>query len=343
MKELSTGISLVTGASGFVGAAVVRALRARGAEVRAMVRGDSDCPNLDGLEVDIVRGDLRSAEDLAAAVRGCTFAFHVAADYRLWVPDPQVMHDINVNGTGRLLRAAMKGGIERVVYTSSVSTIGIPADGTPGDERTPVALHDMIGPYKRTKFLAEELARRMAREEGCPVVIVNPSTPVGPGDIKPTPTGRMIDDAVHGRMPAYVDTGLNIVHVDDVAAGHVLAFDRGEPGERYILGGEDLSLRELLALIAGMAGRRPPTIRLPHWFAMGIAHITEGWSKLSGRVPQVTVDAVRMSGHKMFFSSERARQELGYAPRPAEQAVRDAVDWFSAHRHPVDDARLSTQ
>lgn len=343
MTRLNAGTSLVTGASGFVGAAVARALRARGAGVRAMVRDGSDCRNLDDLDLEIVRGDLRSADDLAAAVRGCTFVFHVAADYRLWVPDPEVMHDINVDGTGRVLRAAMDEGVERIVYTSSVSTIGIPGDGTPGDERTAVSLHDMIGPYKRSKFLAEELARRLAMDESCPVVIVNPSTPIGPGDIKPTPTGRMIDDAVHGRMPAYVDTGLNIVHVDDVANGHLLAFDRGEPGERYILGGEDLSLRELLTLIAGMVGRRPPTVRLPHWFALGVAHVAEGWSKLSARVPQVTVDAVRMSGHKMYFSSDRARTELGYAPRPAEQAVRDAVDWFSTDQRSIAATRLSTR
>ncbi len=343
MTPLTAGTSLVTGASGFVGAAIVRALRGRGARVRAMVRDGSDCSNLDGLDLELVRGDLRSSDDVAAAVRDCAFVFHVAADYRLWVPDPEVMHDINVDGTRRVLRAAMDAGVERIVYTSSVSTIGIPGDGTAGDERTPVSLHDMIGPYKRSKFLAEELARRMATGEGCPVVIVNPSTPIGPRDIKPTPTGRMIDDAVHGRMPAYVDTGLNIVHVDDVADGHLLAFERGKPGERYILGGDNLSLRELLTLIAGMVGRRPPTVCLPHWFALGVAHIAEAWSKLSARVPQVTVDAVRMSGHKMYFSSERARTELGYTPRPAEHAVRDAVDWFRTDQRSVAATRLSTR
>lgn len=332
MTEADTGKALVTGASGFVGAAVARALLARGGEVRAMVRETSDRSNLADLDVEMVRGDLRTGAGLDEAVRGCDSVFHVAADYRLWVPDPEVMHEINVEGTGRLLRAAMQGGVERIVHTSSVSTIGYTADGTPGDELTPASIEGMIGPYKRSKFLAEKLVQRMATEEGCPVVIVNPSTPIGPGDIKPTPTGRVIDDAVHGRMPAFVDTGLNIVHVDDVAAGHLLAHDRGRIGDRYILGGEDLSLQELLGRIAGLVGRRPPRVRLPHQFAMGIAHIAEAWSRLSGNVPQVTVDAVRMSQQKMFFSWAKAHAELGYAPRPVEQAIGDAVDWFTSGR-----------
>ena len=328
MADLGTGISLVTGAGGFVGSAVVRALIAAGGDVRAMVRQDGDRRNLDGLDVELVHGDLRSVPDIDSAVHGCNSVFHVAADYRLWVPDPDVMHDVNVAGTERVLRAAMAAGVERIVYTSSVSAVGIPADGSPGDEDSPVTIDDMIGPYKRSKFLAEETAMRLARDEACPVVIVNPSTPIGPGDLKPTPTGRMIDDAVHGRMPAYVDTGLNIVHVDDVAAGHLLAFGRGEIGRRYILGGEDLSLREILARIARLIDRRPPKIRIPHGVAMGVARIAEAWARRTGRVPQVTVDAVRMAGHRMYFSSERARNELGYAPRPADDALADAVNWF---------------
>jgi len=320
--------ALVTGASGFVGAAVVRALLGRGARVRAMVRPSSDTRNLDGLDVETALGDLRSGDGLAEALQGCDSLFHVAADYRLWVPDPDVMHAINVEGTGRLLRAAMDTGIRRIVYTSSVSAVGIPADGTPGDEATQVSIDDMIGAYKRSKFAAEQLVMALERDEDCPVVTVNPSTPIGPGDVRPTPTGRVIDDAVHGRMPAFVDTGLNIVHVDDVATGHLLAYDRGEIGERYILGGEDLSLEELLRQVAVIVGRRPPTISIPHGFAMGIAHVAEGWARLSGNVPQVTVDAVRMSQKKMFFSSGRAIRELGYAPRPAADAIADAVAWF---------------
>lgn len=343
MAELSTGRSLVTGANGFVGAAVARALRTRGAEVRAMARAGSDCSNLDGLGVEIVRGDLRSETDIATAVAGCETVFHVAADYRLWVPDPDTMHDINVEGTRRLLRAAMDAGVDRIVCTSSVSTIGFPDDGTPGTELTPVTLDDMIGPYKRTKFLAEELAQGMAAEEGCPVVIVNPSTPIGPGDVKPTPTGRMIDDAVHGRIPAFVETGLNVVHVDDVAEGHLLACTFGDIGERYILGGEDMSLQDILGRIAARVGRRPPTIRLPHGIAMGVARVSEAWSKLTGSVPQVTVDAVRMSSHKMYFSSAKARREFDYTPRPAAEAIDAAVDWFTDADPALPAARLPAQ
>ncbi|MFW2403782.1 MAG: hopanoid-associated sugar epimerase [Gammaproteobacteria bacterium] len=330
MSELSTGTALVTGASGFVGAAVARALLARGTAVRAMIRENSDRSNIDHLDVEVVHGDLLTGVGLAEATAGCSSLFHVAADYRLWVPDPDNMYAANVDGTGKLLRAAMDSGVDRIVYTSSVSAVGIPADGSPGDEQTPVALEDMIGPYKRSKFLAEQLVRRMATEEKCPVVIASPSTPIGPGDVKPTPTGRVIDDAVHGRMPAFVDTGLNIVHVDDVAAGHLLAYERGQIGERYILGGENLTLQELLACVAGLVGRRPPKIRLPHQFALGVAYLSESWARLSGTVPQVTLDGVRMSQHKMFFSSARARAELEYEPRPATEAIRDAVEWFRA-------------
>ncbi|MBT8441407.1 MAG: NAD-dependent epimerase/dehydratase family protein [Gammaproteobacteria bacterium] len=330
MSQLSTGIALVTGASGFVGAAVARALLARGVPVRTMVRENSDRSNIADLDVEIVHGDLLTGDGLADATTGCSSLFHVAADYRLWVPDPDVMYSVNVDGTGKLLRAAMDSGVERIVYTSSVSAVGIPSDGSPGDERTPVALEDMIGPYKRSKYLAEQLVRRMAEQDGCPVVIVNPSTPIGPGDVKPTPTGRVIDDAVHGRMPAFVDTGLNIVHVDDVAEGQLLAYERGQQGERYILGGEDLTLQELLACVAELVGRRPPKIRLPHQFALGVAYLSEAWARLSGTVPQVTLDGVRMSRHKMFFSSARAHAELGYEPRPAVEAIRDAVEWFRA-------------
>jgi dihydroflavonol-4-reductase len=320
--------ALVTGASGFVGAAVARALLAQGADVRAMIRSGSDTSNLDKLNLEVALGDLNSGDGLKDALHGCDALFHVAADYRLWVPDPEVMHATNVTGTGRLLRAAMACGIGRIVYTSSVSAVGIPSDETPGDEFTPVSIDQMIGAYKRTKFLAEQLVMTMAHDDACPVVIVNPSTPIGPGDVRPTPTGRMIHDAVHGRMPAFVDTGLNIVHVDDVAIGQLLAFEHGTIGQRYILGGEDLSLQEILRQIAILVDRRPPTVRIPHRFAMGFAYVAESWARLFGGVPQATVDAVRMSAKKMYFSSARARRELGYAPRPATDAIVDAVQWF---------------
>jgi dihydroflavonol-4-reductase len=319
---------LVTGANGFVGAAVTRALSRDGYEVKAMVRETSDRRNLAQLDVETVVGDLRDDASLATAVKGCTAVFHVAADYRLWVPDPDVMEDINVAGTRRLLRQAMDAGVEKIVYTSSVATVGIPHGGESGNEDTPVSLDDMIGPYKRTKFLAEQVAQRMAHEDQCPVVIVNPSTPIGPGDIKPTPTGQVIQDAVHGRMPAYVETGLNIVHVDDVATGHLQAFDHGRTGQRYILGSENVSLKQLLEQVAEIVGRTPPRIRIPHEVAMGIAYAAEAWARVSGKPPQVTRDGVRMSRKKMYFTSDKARKELGFEPRPAVRAVEDAVSWF---------------
>jgi len=320
--------ALVTGGSGFVGAAVTRRLLADGYEVRAMVRERSDRRNLDDLDVEIVQGDLQHPATLIEALRSCQLLFHVAADYRLWVPDPSVMYEINVEGTRRLMRAAMDCGIERIVYTSSVATLGIPPGGQPGDEATPTSLENMIGPYKRSKFLAEEVVRNMARDEQCPVVIVNPSTPIGPGDIKPTPTGRVIRDAVEGRMPAFVDTGLNIVHVDDVADGQLLALKKGRIGEQYVLGSEDMSLEVLLGHVAQLVGRRPPRIRIPHPVAMGVAYASETWSRVSNREPQVTLDAVRMARKKMYFSSAKAQRELGYQPRGAELAVADAVAWF---------------
>ncbi len=266
---------------------------------------------------------------LRAAVRGCRGLFHLAADYRLWVRDVGAMFAANVDGTRTLMRAALDAGVERVVYTSSVATLGIRRDG-PADEETPVTFADMIGVYKQSKFLAEKEVRRMAAEEGLPVVIVNPSTPIGPRDIKPTPTGRLIVEAAAGRMPAYVDTGLNVVHVEDVAAGHVLAFDRGVIGERYILGGEDMTLSTILTEIAALMRRRPPKVKLPHAAVLPLAYAVEGWCRLVGGVPFVTVDGVRMSKKQMFFSSEKAAAQLGYKARPAREALRDAVDYFRA-------------
>jgi dihydroflavonol-4-reductase len=319
--------ALVTGATGFVGAAVARALGAAGWQVRVLVRGGSDRGNLQRLAAEVVEGDLADLGSLERALEGCEGLFHVAADYRLGARDPEPLYRTNVDGTRNILNAARTAGVARIVYTSSVATIGIPSDGSPGDERTPVALGSMIGHYKRSKYLAEEVAREAARA-GMSVVIVNPSTPVGPGDIKPTPTGQLVLDAAAGRMPAYVDTGLNIVHVDDVAAGHLSAFERGRAGERYILGGEDMTLQMILAQIAQLVGRKPPRIRLPYAAVLPVAYLAEAFAKVSGRSGRVTLEGVRMSRKRMFFSSGKAVTELGYRWRPPPEAFADAVRWF---------------
>ena len=319
--------ALVTGATGFVGAAVARALLGSGWEVRALARRNSDRRNLRGLAVEVVEGNLTDPESLDRAVAGCGALFHVAADYRLGAPDPQVLYDTNVEGTRNILGACQRAGVSRIVYTSSVATMGIPTDGSPGNEDTPVALSDMIGHYKRSKFLAEQVVCDAARA-GTPVIIVNPSTPIGPGDVKPTPTGQMVLDAAAGRMPAYVDTGLNIVHVDDVAAGHLLAFDRGRIGERYILGGQDMTLREILVEIARLVGRKPPRVRLPRAVVMPIAYAAEFGARLTGKPTRITVEGVRMARKRMFFSSDKAVRELGYSWRPPTQALQDAIHWL---------------
>lgn len=319
---------LVTGANGFVGAAVVRALLARGERVRAFVRAGSDRRNLAGLDVQTAEGDVRSLPTLEAAMRDCRAVLHVAADYRLWVPDAQSMHETNVRGSLNVLEAAARAGAERLVYTSSVATLGVRSDGAPADESTPVGLDDMIGPYKRSKYLAEQAVRRRAAEIGFELVTVNPSTPVGPGDVKPTPTGRIIVDAAAGRMPAYVDTGLNLVHVDDVAVGHLEALERGRAGERYILGGRDMSLERILKVVAERRGRRPPRIRLPHWFVYPLAVGSEAVARVTKREPRVSLDGVRMSSKLMYFSSAKAERELGYQWRDPAEAVAEAIDWF---------------
>lgn len=323
-------LSLVTGATGFVGSAVVRALLARGRRVRVLARPNSDRRNLAGLAVEIAEGAMEDPRSLACAVAGCRYVYHVAADYRIWVPDPAPMFRANVDGTRDLLTAALEAGAERVVYTSSVATLGLVAGGS-ADEETPSNIDDMIGPYKRSKFAAEEVARELVRERGLPVVIVNPSTPVGPGDIKPTPTGRLIVEAARGQMPAFVDTGLNIVHVDDVAEGHLAAAEKGRIGERYILGGENMALAEILAEVAQAVGRRPPWLRVPHGVLFPVAIGAELAARVTGRDPFVTLDGVRMSRKKMYFTSEKASHELAYAPRPARQAIADAVTWFKAN------------
>ncbi|WP_413207342.1 hopanoid-associated sugar epimerase [Rhodospirillum sp. A1_3_36] len=321
---------LVTGASGFVGAAVARALLARGETVRVLARATSSPRNLDRLDVEVVRGDLTDGASLSKAVQGIDGLYHVAADYRLWTLDPASMFRANVEGSVNIIRAAAEAGAKRIVYTSSVAVLKPHADGTPADERTPTTAADMIGPYKLSKFKAEEAVRALVAETGAPVVIVNPSTPIGPGDVKPTPTGRLIVEAATGKVPAYVDTGLNVAHVDDVAMGHLLAFDRGEIGERYILGGEDMALRDILAVVARLCRRKPPRISLPHDLIVPIAWGAETWARITRqeKEPFVTLDGLRMARKRMFFSSAKARSDLGYDHRPAERALEDAVTWF---------------
>ncbi len=318
---------LVSGANGFVGSAVVRALVRRGYAVRAMVRAASDTRNLEGTAAETVQGDLLDPFSLEHALQGCRGLFHVAADYRLWARDPHAIRVANVRGTHNILRAARRCGVERIVHTSSVATLGLHEDDTPADEETPARLAEMIGEYKRSKFLAEALARRCA-DSGQDVVIVNPAAPIGPRDRKPTPTGRMILDAARGHMPAYVDTGLCVVHVDDVAEGHVLAFERGRSGRRYLLGGDNLSLKAILAEVARSAGRRAPWLKLPHAAVLPVAHVAEAWASISGREPSITVAGVQLAKHRMYFSSSRAEAELGYRARPAREALADAIQWF---------------
>jgi dihydroflavonol-4-reductase len=320
--------ALVTGATGFLGSAVARALLAQGHTVRVMARANSDKRNLDGIDVEIVDGDLTRPETLEPALKGCTALFHVAADYRLWVRDPDAMYRANVAGSAALMRAAAGAGVGRAVYTSSVAVLGIDKSGKPANEDTPVTVADMVGHYKRSKFLAEEAVSKVARETGLSVVTVNPSTPIGPRDIKPTPTGRTIVMAATGRMPAYVDTGLNLVHVDDCAAGHLLAFANGRPGERYILGGEDYSLAKMQSVIAGMSGQKPATISLPVAPLYPLALAAELIAYFTGKEPMLIRDTLRMAKKRMFFSSAKAERELGYRYRPAVEGLADAVAWF---------------
>ena len=320
--------TFLTGATGFVGAAVARLLLAKGHHVRALSRKNNDRRNLQGLNLEIIEGDLADATTYAKALAGCQTLFHVAADYRIWVPNPAAMNHINVDGTRALMLAAMDAGISRMVYTSSVAALGIRKDGVPSDETTPSTFADMVGTYKQSKYLAEQEVKRLITHHNLPAIIVNPSTPIGPRDVKPTPTGRMIVDAVKGRMPAYVDTGLNVVHVDDVAMGHWLAFERGKVGERYILGGENLGLGEILSIIAGMSGRPAPTIKIPRGPLFPLAYAMEAIAAITGKEPFVTVDALRMARKKMYFTSAKAERELGYTARPARVAIADAISWF---------------
>jgi len=324
--------TLVTGASGFVGSAIVRRLLQAGHAVRVLLRGNSRRDNISGLPVEVVTGDLTDTASLKRAVSGCSALFHAAADYRLWTRHPEAMYSANVDGSRNVILAAAEAGVSRIVYTSSVATLGICADGSPADENTPSSLDDMIGHYKRSKFMAEEAVRQLVSEQGLPAVIVNPAGPVGPRDIKPTPTGQMVLDTMRGRMPGYMDTGLNIVHVDDVAEGHLLAFTHGKIGERYILGGENLPLLDILTQVATLSGRKPPRIRMPYYGVLPLAWLSEAVAAMTGAAqPLIAVDGVRMTRKRMYFSSAKAHRELGYAPRPAQQALADAVAWFRQH------------
>jgi len=324
-------VTLVTGATGFVGSAVARVLLERGHKLRLLVRPTSDRSNIAELDAELAIGDLSDPATLKEALQGVKYLFHVAADYRLWVPDPEAMMKANVAGTRELMLAAQEAGVERIVYCSSVAALGLHKDGTSADENTPNKERDVVGVYKLSKFRAEQEVLRLIKENALPAVIVNPSTPVGPRDIKPTPTGQMILDCAAGRMPAYVETGLNIVHVDDVAEGHVLAFERGKIGEKYILGGENMMLGELFSLVSEIACVKPPRIKLKQSWLYPVALVSE-WLARGFRIePRVTRETLEMSKKLMFFSSLKAQEHLGYAPRPARDAISDAVSWFRMH------------
>jgi dihydroflavonol-4-reductase len=325
---MTDGPVLVTGVSGFVGSAVARALLARGVAVRALVRPSSPRTNLAGLPIEVAEGDLRDEESLVRALDGVTDLFHVAADYRLWAKDPEDIVRANVEGTRAVMRAALGRRVKRIVYTSSVATLALDETGRPVDETAPQDPKKAIGAYKRSKTLAERLVETMIAEQGLPAVIVLPSTPIGPRDVKPTPTGRIIVEAALGRMPAFIDTGLNLVHVDDVADGHIAAWRRGAVGQRYVLGGQDVGLGQMLGDIARLVGRKPPTVKLPRKALFPLAYAAETVARVTGREPFVTVDALRMAKYRMFFSSAKAERDLGYKTRPYRDALADAVAWF---------------
>jgi dihydroflavonol-4-reductase len=320
---------LVTGASGFLGSAIAAALRARGHDVRTLVRPSSPRTNLDPRD-DAREGDLRDRASLTAALTGVRYLFHAAADYRLWAQDPEEIRRNNVDGTRLIMEEALSAGVEHIVYTSSVATLKL-SEGAAATEDHPLAENEAIGAYKRSKVAAERLVEAMVRRDGLPAVIVNPSTPIGPRDVRPTPTGRIIIEAAAGRIPAFVDTGLNLAHVDDVASGHVAALDAGRIGERYILGGANVLLADMLADIARLVGRRPPTLRLPQAAIYPIALGAELLAKMSGVEPFVTLDGLRMARHHMFFDDSKARRELGYTSRPYRDGLCDAIAWFRSH------------
>ncbi len=324
-------LTFVTGATGFVGSHVARELTEQGADLRLLVRATSDTKNIDDFKADRVIGDLRDPASLEKGIAGCEVVFHVAADYRLWVRDPQEMYRANVEGTRAILGAARKSRVRRVVYTSSVATMGFTSNGRPADENSPVSLDNMIGPYKRSKFMAEQVAVEAARA-GQEVVIVNPSTPVGECDIKPTPTGRIIVDFLKRKFPAYVDTGLNLVDVKECARGHIAALQKGRSGERYILGGENLTLKQILDKLGAITGLPSPTIRVPYVLALATGVVDEIITgRIRGREPRATIDAVRMGRKKMFVSSSKAERELGWKSGAVDDALRRAAEWFCAN------------
>jgi dihydroflavonol-4-reductase len=328
-ESSSPSTILVTGASGFLGSAIAAALRARGDDVRVLVRPSSPRANLNPADT-LCEGDLRDRASLAAALKGVRFLFHAAADYRLWARDSEEINRNNVEGTRLIMEEALGAGVERLVYTSSVATLKL-ADGAAATEVNPLADGEGIGAYKRSKVAAERLVETMIRGDGLPAVIVNPSTPIGPRDVRPTPTGRIIVEAASGRMPGFVDTGLNLAHVDDVAAGHLAALERGRVGERYILGGDNVFLADMLADVARFVGRRPPTLKLPRTMLYPIAYGAELLARVRGVEPFVTMDGLRMAAHHMFFDDSKARRELGYVSRPYREGLADAIGWFRSH------------
>lgn len=317
----------VTGATGFIGASLARALLEQGCEVKVLVRPGSDRRNLTGLDIEFHEGDLRDRNSLFNGLSGCDTLFHAAADYRLWTRDPESMYTVNVEGTRSILEAALMNDVSRVVYTSSVGTLGNPGNGTPGTEETPVSLSDMVGHYKKSKFLAEREAESFI-SRGLPLVIVNPSTPVGRLDIKPTPTGKIIVDFLNRRMPAYLDTGLNLIDVEDCAQGHILAARNGLVGEKYILGNENLTLRDIFKLLAEISGLPAPRVKLPYTPILFAAYVNEAISRVTGREPLIPLAGVQMAGKLMYFDSSKAKRVLGIPQHPVRKALEKAVDWF---------------
>ena len=318
---------VVTGASGFVGSAVARALVARGFDVRAVVRATSPRANLADTGCEISEADMRDKPSMLRAMQGARYLFHVAADYRLWARDPNEIVRNNLEGTRATMQAALEAAVEKIVYTSSVATLK-PIEGQSAGENSRHDEHTVIGAYKLSKVVAERLVEKMVAEQNLPATIVSPSTPIGPRDIRPTPTGRIIVEAATGKIPAFVDTGLNLVHVDDVAEGHLLALDKGRIGERYILGGEDVTLQQMLAVIAGLANRRAPKIKLPRGPLYPLAYAAEAVARFTNKEPFITADALNMSKYRMFFSSAKAARDLGYKARPYREGLADAMQWF---------------
>jgi len=324
--------ALVTGATGFIGGAVARALVQRGIDVRVLARAESDLQNLQGLAIERVEGDLRDQASLRKALTGCQQLYHVAAHYALWAKDPSIFYDVNVTGTKNLLEAARGVGTERIVYCSTIGAIGLPPGGGLGTEETPVSLEQMAGHYKRSKYLAEQEVLKLAKA-GLPVVIVNPSAPVGAGDVKPTPTGQVIVDFMKGRMPAYIETGMNIVDVDDVAVGHLLAMEKGRIGERYILGNKNLMLREVFEILSRLTGVKAPTIKLPRLAILPLAYLNQWLSNITGQQPRIPLEGVKMAKYKMHYDCSKAIRELGILQTPPEVALEKAVRWFRDHKY----------